>query len=131
MSERGYEGPERRNGGVDLEGLIERVTGRVVEEAVPKAINSALKRFGIDADDPIQVQRQMSYLEESAARSGDPEVISDRAFLRQTRIRCEAFWNKVYDTFTGFVAKVFYLALLVGGGALIGVQTGALEGLIK
>lgn len=128
-----WDGVNRREKpeGVDVEDVIARTADRVVHEAVPKAINTAFKRLGIDADDPIQVQKQMAYLEDSAARSGDPEVIADRAFLRQTRVRCEAFWNKFYDTFTGLFAKFFYLALFIGGGTLIGVQTGVLEGLIK
>ncbi|MDZ4254243.1 MAG: hypothetical protein U1A72_16875 [Sulfuritalea sp.] len=96
------------------EGAACRVAERVVEKAVPAAIAATLKGFGIDADKPLDVQKNMAFLAEARDRSSDPDYQEDRAWTRRNRQRC----GKFKDGLTGQAGKMVATAggvLLLGG----------------
>lgn len=137
-----YQGRERCKREQDLEDLIRKavasgateVAQRVVSETVPIVIKETLKNLGINADNPLQVQKNMQYVRDSAQRSADPEVINDREFLRKTRLRCEGFWNKFYDTLFGALTRWFMLLIALGLFAWFGLNhdaVDAVKGIVK
>ena len=73
------EAPDRRKDAGYIERIAEQAACLAVEKTVPVVMEATLTRLGIDARDPIGVQRQMAYLKDAAERAQDPEVIADRA----------------------------------------------------
>jgi len=95
-----YEGPDRR----DIDAIIEKAAKEAsVETAAtfPAVVKETLISIGIDTSDKIGMQRQMSYLRESAHRHEDPEVKKDRDWARRTRQRCEKFEAAVLSRLGG------------------------------
>jgi len=85
-----YNGPERR----ELDNIIEKAAREAsvaTAATFPAVVRETLISIGIDTSDKIGMQRQMSYLRESAHRHEDPEVKKDREWARKTRQRCEKF----------------------------------------
>lgn len=130
-----WNGPDRRASDRMAEGRLEEIVNRgvtrAVNEAVPKAIDETLCRIGIDISDPIAMQGQMAYLKEAAIRSKDPDVIADRAFTRESRMRCEAFWKKFYDTIFGSFIRWGLAAAFVGALVLLGLKTDVFDKFIQ
>lgn len=132
-----WDGKERRQSERDLEGLIKRAVNDVavkaaqdaVNRTVPVVVNQILKGFGIDADDPLAVQRHMQYVRESAERSADSEVVADRAFLRQTRLRCEKVHDVLFNTGIGTVVRLAIVVALIGIAVWLGVDLSAVKAL--
>lgn len=130
-----WNGVERRARERALEALIakavetgsRKVAEDVVRTTVPTVINETLKGFGVNADNPISVQRHMQYLREAAARASDPEVIADREFIRQTRLRCERFWNRFYDTVFGTLTRWSLAVALFGCAVWLEADFGLLS----
>lgn len=118
--------------------MLERAAERAVRQVAPVVVGEMFQAMGIDASDPLSMQRHMHYLQESASRSTDPEIIADRVFLRETRLRCERFWSRVYDTFSGALIRwtlslIRWVIVAAVFGAVIwaGADVGGLDAFLK
>jgi len=100
---------ERRNND-DMRALLDRVAERAAKasaaEAVPQAIEMTLKTFGFDTDDPLKIQKNMAFLDES-------------------RQRCEKFYGEMFNNFTKFAmwgVKIVFIAGVIAIAARFGLD---------
>lgn len=87
-------GPERRTAEETRE-----IIDRVAEQAAKKAVRTTFSSLGLDTSDPIKIQKNMAFLDES-------------------RERCEKFygemWNNMTTTLWRVVKIIFVLGILAG-----------------
>jgi len=107
----------RRDDGSTRE-LIDRVANKAArqaaQEAVPTAIEAAFKSLGMDATDPLTMQKNMAFLEES-------------------RKRCEKFYGTMWDNLTALFWRVirwFLILAAVGLLAAMGMKIDAINALL-
>lgn len=85
--------------------IIERVANasadRAAANAVPKAIETTLKSFGFDTSDPITIQK-------------------NQAFLNESRQRCEKFYGDMWNSMTAFIWKTIKVLMIAGAIAILG-----------
>lgn len=74
---------------------VREIVRQAVEEFGPAVIKETLTHFGFDLSDPIAAQRQQQFLREAMVREADPTVQRQRAWLKDTVERCDAFYNNM------------------------------------
>lgn len=101
---------------MDLDAIIQKAAQDASEKTAatfPKVVKETLISIGIDTNDKIGMQRQMSYLRESAHRAEDPDVRADRDWARKTRQRCEKFEAAVLSGLGGTLVKLTVAVVLL------------------
>jgi len=102
--------------------MLDEKTKIVIEQtansAAKNAVEGMLVSLGIDATDPIEVQKDMAYLREFRQFLGDPEVQADLLHMRKWRKTMEGVQRKSLVSVVGLI--------VVGTAALIwmGIQAG-------
>jgi hypothetical protein len=94
----------------------------IAERAATKAVKNLLLQLGIDAENPIEAQRDFLMLREVTKVVCDPEVRRDLDHLRLWRTRTEQI--KANGTFTvfGLLISGFLAATWIGIQRLLGQQ---------
>lgn len=88
---------EERREDARMREIIDRVAEKTATAAVPAAIKTTLQSFGLDTSDPVTIQKNM-------------------AFLNESRQRCEKFygtmWDQMIALFWRGIKIIFFLGLL-------------------
>lgn len=93
------------------------LVNQIAEETAKKAVNQTLISLGIDANNQIDVQKDMMALRELRDLLDDPEIQQDLLHIRK--------WRKAADAvqFKGFKAAVSFIVLGILGLAWYGFKT--------
>lgn len=96
-----------------IERVSEQAAAKATGAAVPAAIETTLKSFGFDTSDPVTIQK-------------------NQAFLNESRQRCERFYGTMWDQMIALFWRVLKIVLVLGLLALaakLGLQVDALNSL--
>lgn len=98
--------------------MIERVareaSSHTAQQVVPQAIETTLQAFGFKTDNPTDTQM-------------------DLAFLRQSRMRCDKFYNSMWDNLNALawrVVKVVIILAVLGGFAALGLYVDGMRAML-
>ena len=91
--------------------IVDRVASAAATEAVAKGVPEALKRIGLDVDDPVALQQDFS-------------------FVRANRVRCDEFYREGFKEVMRFVRKIAFWAFILGVFALLGINADAIKPLL-
>lgn len=92
----------------------------VAQVAAERAVKTALLTLGLDANHPLQAQREMASLREMAILVDDPEFQKDLMYVRTWRKSYEAVRTRGLITFTALIVTGLVGLLLAGVWSKIG-----------
>lgn len=92
----------------------------IAERAATKAVKSLLLQLGIDADNPLDAQRDFLMLREVTKVVCDPEVRRDLDHLRLWRTRTEQIKTNGTLTVVGLMISGFLAATWIGIQRVLG-----------
>lgn len=98
-----------------IDRVSEQAANKAATVAVPQAIATTLKSLGMDTSDPLTIQKNM-------------------AFLNESRMRCEKFYSEMWNRMTGAmwtIIKVIVAAGIVAILAKFGFQVDAFSALLS
>lgn len=94
--------------------LVNRVAKAAASEAVPQAIETTLRSLGLDTGDPLTMQKNMAFLDES-------------------RKRCEKFYGAMWDNLNAMAwrgVKIVFCLALLGGLAAMGLNIDGMKSVL-
>ncbi len=106
-----------------LEPELKQLMEKVAEEAAHKTANKVVREFlvtlGIDASDPIAIQKDMAALREMRELIADKDFQSDMAHVRKWRESMEAAKSRSFLAIIGIITTGAMGALWLGAKELL------------
>ncbi len=87
---------------------------QIADEAAEKAVKKVLLTLGVNADNPIEMQKDMIALRELRILVDDSEIQQDLLYLRSWRKTMQAVKSKGILTAVGMVVTAILAALWFG-----------------
>lgn len=94
----------------------------LAETAAESAVKKTFIAMGLDPADPINAQRDFSFLRDMVARAHDQDFSADLNWVRRTRQRSEGLVGKVFATALGIAVIGALHAMWVGFQSLVGTK---------
>ena len=93
---------------------------QIADEAAEKAVKKVLLTLGVNADNPIEMQKDMIALRELRILVDDSEIQQDLLYLRSWRKTMQAVKSKGILTAVGMIVTAILAALWFGFNSQLG-----------
>lgn len=106
---------------MDMDRPTANLMSQIAEEAATKAVDKAMLTLGMDANAPLEAQKDMAALRELREMVSDPEFRKDMQHLRRWRKTMDAVERKGVVAFISFFLLGGITLLIVGIKAKFGL----------